>query len=383
MGDDFKKMIGTIPGLGLVAVVLTAIFTLADKKPHAPKSEKGQPAVATEADEKADSAKSAKKDKPPAAPSEPIPRHLEFLIDKGVLTQRGVGSATPASRPAIPKRKPRPLAKANPWGIESVDPSTEFFLVAVNDPDDTPAGYRFDSAIDAITHAMADDGRFGLYHHWLSWKLGRPKVEGDHESEPGVLIFRKDGPVLSSDNPNVAIVVGGAIPRRIVSYRVALLVGENPVSGLHPAALRNSFALMRHAMGDAKAFRLVAPCTTGGLPSLLDAVSKFRETHKDAKFHAFSASATGLKPIPDSEGFKLRTMQVPNSCLREAMMKFLRGSGDPVRNEDVAYLYEGNSQFGGSVMSGVDKPGSNKPWRFRFPLHISRLAGMGSGLSVC
>ena len=76
MSESLKKALGSIPGLGMVAVVLTVLFTLADKKPTSPPKEKGS----------LNSAVATSETKPgPGQSSEKQEGYLEFLIEKKIL----------------------------------------------------------------------------------------------------------------------------------------------------------------------------------------------------------------------------------------------------------------------------------------------------------
>lgn len=131
---------------------------------------------------------------------------------------------------------------------------TDFVVVCVPDPVGTHFGFWFDQTVEAVNRAMLDGDDLTLDRHWYpaATGTGRTRVNG-WEREPGVVVYRGTGD-----------------PTR---RRVALLVGESPVSGPHPDALAAALDVaaggpsgVRSASSDRSSAgrRSRSPCTSAG-----------------------------------------------------------------------------------------------------------------------
>ena len=384
MNDSLKRMLGAIPGLGMVAAVLTVVVTLADRKPQALLKERADVTAVAKEPEPAKQAD---------APGEVTPGHLDFLFKKNVLKRK----YPPASRPFSPGESKGigadPFAQSA-WKLPAIEPTdTDFLIVTVPDPDETQLGVWFDQVLEAVNRGMIADGDFGLHLHWLPWKLGRPVAPGVPSKEPGVVVFRN-----KSD------------------YRIVLLVGENPVNGVHPEAMAEALKLVHGAKGNSESpFQILGPFSTGGFDSIVKAVDKFRFSRLEIPgglpdfigpfisevvqpryhFNLFSGSATGIEVRKAHPAITVRSTQVPEVLLRNALFDYLKQPGgynssgevtkaDPFTKdfpvEQVAYLIESNSGFGMTFKKELDAERKNNklPWTLKFPMHISKLVGMES-----
>ncbi len=123
--------------------------------------------------------------------------------------------------------------------------AAEFLIVTVPDPLDTRLGYRFDAALDAVQMAV-ESQRWNLDRSWLPWcPAGRqltarsdlkPVIDAAtqlplHETQPGVLMFRK--PRMPEDT------------RRSQRLLFVLMVGESPTTGVAKQPLVKCLEIIR------------------------------------------------------------------------------------------------------------------------------------------
>lgn len=116
--------------------------------------------------------------------------------------------------------------------------TAEFLIAVVPDPIDSPFAGRFDGLVQAIQWAYESRG-FILHSSFLPWPLsGQATKTNVHRRVPGVLLFRQ-----AHRNPEPGSV--RTAPNGSVSAGLAVvwLVGENPISGLHKAALTRALDL--------------------------------------------------------------------------------------------------------------------------------------------
>lgn len=312
-----------------------------------------------------------------------LPGHVRYLSQKGLLFSNpaaAVGGAAVA------------------W--TQLAPNTRVTVVSVPDPIDSQFGAGFDQTVEAVCRAAVHVGNLALEGYWYPWDLRRDKKErpargpdGDPACDPGVLLFRKtDG-----------------TPDRVA----VLLVGENPVSGLHTEALRAAIDLSLMSRTDGVA-RIVAPFFSGSQPSLTRAVRRRVEQHGPASFVICSGAATSLhtadEELPElGDRVKLSSTQASSKRLIDAAVYYLGGSGGagtelPARlgvdMSRFAFLVESNSGFGERSLeslkrltnehAGRDPRRATRPapengpsaagqaLLLRFPMHISRLTGIHS-----
>ncbi len=113
--------------------------------------------------------------------------------------------------------------------------TVEFLIATVPDPIDTPYGYAFDQAVDAIQRAVEKKNGCILDRAWLPWEVDKKRRADDkggpmnyRESYPGVLLFRHEKQFDQKINGSGLYVV--------------FLIGETPTGGLHKRAFTRALA---------------------------------------------------------------------------------------------------------------------------------------------
>lgn len=389
MPDSAKSYLSMVPQYGALAVVLAIAATVVGIKPSRP----GDRPAAEAKEEAEPKAATAPKDEP----KEPK-THLDKLAEFGILDQVPDGP-----RAASPPRLKLGL-------------TVRFLVVTVPDPVETQFGTRFDQALDAVTRAMADvppaapgPGTISghtLDRYWLPWQQ-RPKGAAPagppaYRSVPGVLVFR--GPSGS--------------PERVV----VLLVGEGPLGGVHRESFQAalSLAVLSNTRSKPNTIRIVGPNFTGSQGPMAQAIEDWRKdpVRKGKTFQIVSGSAAGLLPSgelgkrakSDFGYMDFWLTQAPTNVLNRAVLNYLARPGDTRSSDDltpdlrdshppdstgqtppdggaavtpppprpdpntIAFLIESSSGYGNAAAANAVPAGY--PWVLRFPMHISRLAGL-------
>jgi hypothetical protein len=410
--SDKPNLTALVPNIGALAVVLALAAAWMGGKPSSSGDKKPSPDLGL--DDRADGPdKPAAGGKPPPGqpPAGPAnPGHIDYLLQKKMLSDPdaaaalGGGTAVPACRRQTCGR---------------------VLIVTLPDPNDSQFGFWFDQGVEAVCR-VGIDGDFVLESYWYPWETRRDKrskaargPDGDPTKDPGVLVFRH------SNDPS----------RR----GIVLLVGENPVSGAHPAALRAAFDLAA-AGRPAGRVRLIAPFFTGGQPSVNKAIREWARDNGPVPFRVCSGTALGLTGYEpkdkeaDHPGWRsvdefrpaadvrVSTTQAPVGVLVDAALHYLAAPGraapaDRLSSQDrsphgddtprkppdmsrVAFLIESNSGFGAASTRLVEKKNakdeeeeagetgqdrgsgppekerSGKAWVMRFPMHVSKLTGL-------
>jgi hypothetical protein len=363
--SEKSSPLSALPGYGLLAVALTVLFGVAavrneGQKNRGPENERSPTALAATGTSAAGDAPSwrGRLVVEVGGGAKPVPGHLRFLKEQGVVT--GISSL-------------------------KVAPSTSFLILTLPDPLSSQLGYWYDQSIDALTRAMSATA-YTLSARWFPWAVksedkpkGKVTREGDPETEPGVVVYSRQG---------------DARDRRVV-----LVVGENPTSGLRVKALEAALKLAEPREGEGQSeIHLVGPFFTGSQPSLGKVLLKWCPERKNRVVKCITGTATGLKPweevfgarLRDSLGSPIRGTQVPFAQLNRAALHYLSKPGRTSPSDSlgvsprgkVAYLVEANSGFGEAAEDcavvesrAEDSP---PPLVFRFPMHIGRLAGIRS-----
>jgi hypothetical protein len=136
----------------------------------------------------------------------------------------------------------------------------EFLVVTVADPVDSAISYSFDLQLDTLHRAMAAED-FIPDAFSIPWDRTDAK-DPRWRREPGVLLFRRSWGSGSTTGPDLLLV---------------LLVGEQPTTGVHQAALRQCVQFIGRLRelrppGGSDQVMIAAPTFTGSAPSLAQAI---------------------------------------------------------------------------------------------------------------
>ena len=248
-------------------------------------------------------------------------------------------------------------------------------VAAVPDPS-ASLGFRFDETIDSIQGAARSHG-YVLERWRLPWsepaqdarhavasdaEKPEPKPEGTNPAhatappspvagDPGLLVFRNTK--LASGSTDLLLV---------------FLATESPTQGIDRLAFKRSLELARKLGEPGEPnnpapipVEILAPCFSGSMPSLRDALLDWLESAQPAhgKFHIEVVSGTAsafdrrafLKAIrgrslPQLGAVEFRSMTQRFENTLNAVLKFL---GPRIHKSDVAYLSEIDTGFGQSV----------------------------------
>jgi hypothetical protein len=276
---------------------------------------------------------------------------------------------------------------------------TEFLIATVPDPIDTPYGYAFDQAVDAVQRAVEKKDGYILDRAWLPWEVDRkakPKPGEPpsdlHVRKPGVLLFRHGRDRSKKvDTPGLCVV---------------FLVGETPMGGVHKRAFYQALRMIT-AVGhpEAEPVRVVGPYFSGSQTSLqfvigdwwakTDSTSIYSfDPHPAYRFQVVTGNATAVRkseffgyegnketfPSWRKDGVTFASTVVPTRTTLGAMLHFLsRRDGSATREPlpwgvdrlpgKVAVLTESNTAFG----KAFNDVKLDQLITLRFPLHISRV----------
>jgi len=279
---------------------------------------------------------------------------------------------------------------------------TEFMIVTVPDPIDSPFGYAFDQVIDAVQRAVERKDGYLLDRSWLPWELDRkamlktkdgpenPDATTLRERQPGVLLFRH-----SSD-----LKAGVTKPGLLAVF----LVGENSISGLHKKAFTRALNLIAQCgQPETEPIRIVGPYFTGSQTSLQfvlgdwweETESWFQVRRPQYAFEIITGNASAVRrgdffssrvkesgfPGWKSDRVSFQSTVVPTRLILNGILNFLARrdsvySGEMLMFDKmnhlpgrVAILTESNTGFGKAFSSLTQQ----EILMLRFPLHISRV----------
>jgi hypothetical protein len=269
----------------------------------------------------------------------------------------------------------------------------EFLVVMVADPIETSTNYRFDLQIDALHKALGTEG-YVPDHYYLPWSS--QDVANAHRTEAGVLLYRRNGPSLSSCEN-----LEGRTDLLMV-----YLIGETPTSGIHKeaflAAVKQMTALGEMAScrseNSKSTIRVAGPLFTGAADSLAFAIRLAREEQlTEANFQVITGTAVSIdrKRFENLAGVGAGTFHstvLYGNILRQALIDHVldRTLSDNVR---IAWLTETGTGYGSriSVSDGgrndvVNRENNSNPLapkitkqsranivEFRFPVNIARV----------
>ena len=274
----------------------------------------------------------------------------------------------------------------------------EFLIATVPDPIDTPYGYAFDQAVDAIQRAVEKKNGCILDRAWLPWEIDK-KTKGAkaddkggpinfREAYPGLLLFRYGKQVDHNINRSGICIV--------------FLVGETPTGGLHKRAFTRALEMMKDAGHPAtEPVRVIGPYFSGSQTSLQFVVgdwwartNSWLSPYPPYSFDVISGNATAIRrkdlfeldPYTDGHPhwqpgkFSISATVIPTRIILGAMLRYLARRDGSQSNEaikpglsllpgKVAILAESNTGYGKSVSSFT----GDQILMLRFPLNISRV----------
>ena len=275
-----------------------------------------------------------------------------------------------------------------------------FLIATLPDPIDSFTGWQFDPMLDAISQAVsASDYIFERFRFPDSEPDRGKKSAGArgraHEDESSVVLYRRhvarnhaaSGARASADD-------SGARERLVL-----LIVHENPSAGVHARALVNAIRLVtewhtKTPLPHQSTIRILGPTFSGSADSIARELAQAdrRRLLDQYTVRFISGSATddwnktviegALAALDPGEGalpVKRVTFHAtvqPDSALLPKLIEQVNEAG---WSFPIAVLFEGNTQYGRSVMQ-VLKDESGVPRRSEmillpFPMNISRLRG--------
>ena len=237
--------------------------------------------------------------------------------------------------------------------------SVRFMIATLSDPIESSADH-FDPFLDAMQRAFEAEGMV-IDRHYLPWKdvldgRGRTKT-GDpiYRDEPGVVLFREIPPPGGAGQ-------APAPPPRVVAV---LIVGENPISGIHKRAFGEALDVLADWPTTTSAAPLripiLGPTYSGTAASLRLALEDWMDgqcQHTVVEFLSGSAMALNNKrylefSIPTNQhgaallsnfhAATLSSKELQDTFFREYLVKRLHAGLD-----QVVMLTEANTAYGAS-----------------------------------
>lgn len=248
----------------------------------------------------------------------------------------------------------------------------EFLIVSVADPFDTAINYRFDSQLDTLHRALGADG-YVPDRYYLPW--GSPDKSNAHWTEPGVLLYRRNGP---------SFIDGKVRPDR-TDLLLVYLVGETPTSGIHKeaflAAVRQIKTLEKMApypkAESPSAIHVAGPLFTGAADSLALAIRQAREEKITSDVFriitgtAVSINASRFEALAGKD-VDLHSTVLSGRILKQALINHVleRTWSKPVR---IAWLTETGTGYGSSSAKNTNTQPDAEITEFQFPVNISKV----------
>lgn len=176
-------------------------------------------------------------------------------------------------------------------------------VAIVPDPIDSMHEDMFDRLLEAIDRAAGEAG-YARDRYYLPWqgdltarhrdrRTGPSPVANDHETTPGLLLFRGD----CRGQP------AGAVEQRPVpcqsGFLAVLLVGETSAWGVHHQVLERALAMADALETDAntRTLRILGPTFSGSVASLRSGLEQFRDAHvlRHRGFDVVTGEATSAR----------------------------------------------------------------------------------------
>lgn len=276
-----------------------------------------------------------------------------------------------------------------------------FLIATLPDPIDSFTGWQFDPMLDAISQAVsASDYIFERFRFPDSEPDGRGREARGraHENESSVVLYRRHIEIQFPE----AGTEGLAAPRpRERQILVLLIVHENPSAGVHATALVNAIRVVtkwfgRDPLAHESTIRILGPTFSGSADSiardlaqadrrrLLDnytvrfvSGSATDETNKDVLEGAVPGrvdpAENGWPPETPEPRVTFHATVQSDRALLPVLIDQVKQAQWPL---PIAVLFEGNTQYGRSLIQALTQTGSLLPSEMimlPFPMNISRL----------
>jgi hypothetical protein len=327
---------------------LTGLFVVQNVRTPASKPTAAPPATS----------ESSPKDQPPPPQRTLVHPLAEFL-----------GVPVPANRDPTSAAKGTLKAQA-----EQEIGSLDFLIYLVADPLDSQANYRFDQQIDVLQKALATE-RFIPDRFYLPWK--KDDKFRRHTQEPGVVLFRRNGPAQSSS---------GRSGNKVSDLLAVFLVGETTTAGIHTDAFQRAIThqhQLRELISGSNRISICGPVFSGSADSLARAIRRLPEEQRRT-VNVITGQAVSI----DQERFRglsgdvqIFATVLPGDVLKDALIQHV-----VERNWNcsrIAWLTETGTGYGSSISfhgKGQDRqPAGDQAERlpeiieFPFPANIAQV----------
>lgn len=279
-----------------------------------------------------------------------------------------------------------------------------FLIATLPDPIDSFTGWQFDPMLDAISQAVsASDYIFERFRFPDSEPdRGRKSASTRgraHEDELSVVLYRRH---VARDH---AVSASGGDAEGSWNHErlVLLVVHENPSAGVHARALVNAMGLVTrwHSKRcpaqrptERCTIRILGPTFSGSADSIARELAQADRRHllDDYSVRFVSGSATddwnktviegAIAPLDPGEGalpekrVTFHATVQPDSALLPKLIEQVNEAG---WSFPIAVLFEGNTQYGRSLMQVLKDESDERPRSemilLPFPMNISRLRG--------
>ena len=328
-----------------------------------------------------------------ADPPGAMPTAIRLSLGPGTLAFETVPASSP---PAVTRE-----------GLSQQKAKYEFLALTVPDPIDSKFALDFDSVVQAVQRAYEARG-FVLQSSWMPWPRSTSVQKGPREqvyrNVPGSMLFRSH----RKEKSGVPIV-----------YSLVCLVGENPTSGVHKAALTTALDLyvqLSHALPNPDndwsedqsypfkdesqcrpsgevTIPIVGPYYTGFQTAFVNTLQKWAKDPfggqrlgkgKRPRFRVISGSATDVEPekyfAPTDGQITFQATVIPSYLLTHGVLAYLQGERKtelPIeipRLPRLAWLRESNTVFGMDAdrQKHDTQDNTSLPLDIPFPLSISQ-----------
>jgi hypothetical protein len=241
----------------------------------------------------------------------------------------------------------------------SINCDFKFIIATVPDPVNSHYPVVFDRLVESIQRG------FNRYHYtldrfWLPWEAEPGPVDSDYvmherhkewleavQEYPGVLVFRPEGTSLE----------------RIC----VLLVGENPVTGIHKLEFMNAMDTIEY-FAPTPEISVLGPTYSGSITSLGLAMAMTSQSFRVAT-GTVTDDQTYSKLVKVAGGKKI-TFQHFNGWDKTALGMFLNYARNKASIEHIAVLSESGTSYGQDI---AEQAKGSKILHFSYPMEISRL----------
>jgi hypothetical protein len=242
----------------------------------------------------------------------------------------------------------------------------DFLIYLVADPLEAQANYRFDQQIDVLHKALAVE-RFVPDRFYLPWTRG--DKQRTHTREPGVILFRRNGPSQSTKQKvtNTEDAAFGYTDLVLV-----FLVGETATTGIHTEAFERAVEhqqWLRKLYPGNSGISVCGPSFSGSADSLARTIGRLKEKAKQNAVQQQTEQAAGN----ESQGLefnvitgqaisihrkRFRTLSknteifatvLHGNILKEALIQHVTQRNSRWNRERIAWLTETGTGYGAAI----------------------------------